>query len=291
MKKVCIGMLLLFILVLLFGCEKPTDALTFYFRNDYVSGEAIETEPKLEETIRIPIISNLTYDDVTFISVQGENVNDIDCTIVNSSVQFYEFQDYMISNINLKFEKYQFRDSATIESIALRFDKDGIIYDIVFPVDIHFQYDSGILPVSSFATLKRIQAAQPYESLPYFFFVLYPQYSFTLKAIDDGSAAGLLNLRYGIANTTDFNDVNDMTLSTVDPNSNFMLKFLANHNIYLDLGFNIELGKYCEEFHPILLAIELENGETRNMLVMNTNAISAISKNVEDYISAGFGEQ
>lgn len=268
------------------GCTVNTrmPALEFFYQSDYIRGEIVVPENRLEETFMVPLISNQEFDDVEFLSVIGEGTEGVACSIAKESEEIHEYAGYWMNYVELKCVKEDFGEDVVLRKVTLRFRKSLQTVTVTFPADIRFRHSPETIRMNSMGLVKRIQLFQPAPSVPFFFVVVRSDIRFLLHSVSLIAGEKPTSLRYGIAATEDFDDVNDTLTFNLDPCSDLGLAVAAQYNLFLDLGVSLEEGRYANLFFPILLQIEVPDGTTREVLVLNTNIATALYENLDAYV-------
>lgn len=285
MKKIVL--ILIFIILIMFLESCQSSKVEIFQRDDYIVGNITIIEPMLDETFDFPIISSDTYDSVNIVALIGDNVEQINVEIMDSEF-FYHYGDYYYKNIKLNITQYQFYESAKIEQIEFQFTKNKIEFNEIFNCEIELNVDTNVIDVSDFATIKRSKVAIPTTSIPSFFWVLYPMYTFTIDSIIDNTSEGYANVNVGISSTTDFNEINDTNLTEYDELDHLNLDVMSRINVYFNLGYNLVKGKYINEINSILLSITINNNQNYVLRILNLNDLSYVKERIEDYIDVGF---
>lgn len=277
--RLCLSIFCIFLLI---GCENKESNLKVFYDELYIDGHLVFIEPMIEDAkLRIPIITNREIDDVKFVKLKGENVNDLTVLMDNISLNQSRHKQFFISFLDIKLSMKELFEPIVIQGIEFTISAKKHQKNITLPLDVKIEYRVDLVPSSIFFNQTMFIDRTDY-SLKGFTLGIRPKETVKLIEIENKDAYFFDGLWYGRSETTDFNEWNDLNLIDYNDLDNLDILMEKDYNQLFQITMNNESDSRILTNFSLVLIVELISGEQYKVYLDNFS--SNIINETEAYI-------
>ncbi|MDX9691848.1 MAG: hypothetical protein RBT45_05270 [Acholeplasmataceae bacterium] len=289
LRLMSILVLMCFTSIFIVSCsENNDDSLIIFYTDDYIRGELIYTEPRVDDYIDVPIISNKAISDIVISDVEGVNIEDLSIEIYHIPTQNSFYEGFVYKNIRISIKAYEIYEQVKIESILFEISSEKKSINVSIPVNLTLNYDYNVYSLINFGSINMI-SLPPNLSLPNHFFSIRPSHNMEVLGFDNDVENSIDRIQVGISSTNQFNDRNTTDLETYNGNI-ININVLKNYNIYFYIDYVFENYNCLNFYFPLIWEIKLTNQEVYHVLVMNIINPIVDHITIRSYIDRNFLE-